>query len=110
MTARSCKNSTYTWLLGPYDDMAPLFDDYLRSAYLEQLTCASHVDLSTWMAHMCEGVIIFWEVIIACLDHSLVRGSWLKDVGGPWTLVDSSFPLLMDGGDVFEGYTFSLSL
>jgi hypothetical protein len=36
----------YTWLLRPYDGVAPLFDHYLRSAHLEESTRASHVELS----------------------------------------------------------------
>jgi hypothetical protein len=62
----------YTWLLGPYDDVAPLFDDYLRSTCLDEPTCASHVDFSTWTTHTCEIDIIIWEFVSACLDHSLV--------------------------------------
>jgi hypothetical protein len=37
----------YRWLLGPYDDVALLFDHYLSSAHLEESIHASHVDLST---------------------------------------------------------------
>jgi hypothetical protein len=62
----------YTWILGPYDDVAPLFNDYLRSAHLEDPTRASHDDLSTWMAHICYCDAISFEDIIPLLDHSLV--------------------------------------
>jgi hypothetical protein len=30
----------YRWLLGPYDVVASVIDNYLRSAHLEKPTCA----------------------------------------------------------------------
>ena len=59
-----------TWTL--YDDVASFVDDYLRSAQVEEPTCASHADLSTWMTHTCEGDVITLEVVISYLDHALV--------------------------------------
>jgi hypothetical protein len=62
----------YRWLLGPYDDVASFIDDYLRSAHLEEPTCAFYVDFSLgWLTHV-RVMSSLLRLLFTCLDHSLV--------------------------------------